>query len=63
MEILRFFASLLIVAVCFPVLADCEQECDTTYNECKAAHDSPNGTKVCGSDYNECKSQCAENGK
>lgn len=43
--------------------ADCAQECDDTYAECKAVHNSPNGDKVCGSDYRECKTRCAESGE
>lgn len=62
MKFLDFFAAFLITVFCFPVFADCAQECDKTYEECKAAHDSPNSQKVCGSDYHECKTQCAESG-
>jgi hypothetical protein len=63
MKILKFFATLFVVVFCLPVLADCVQECDAAYEECKAAHDSPNGTKVCGGDYTDCKYQCSDNGK
>jgi hypothetical protein len=59
MKILSFFTTILVATFCLPVFADCAQECDKAYEECKAAHDSPNGQKVCGSDYHECKEQCA----
>lgn len=63
MAIQKFFATLFIVMFCLPALADCAQECEVAYEECKAAHDSPNGQKVCGSDYTDCKYQCANSDK
>lgn len=60
MKIPEIFATALILFFCLPVLADCIQECDNAYEECKAAHESPNGQKVCGSDYHQCKEQCSE---
>lgn len=62
MKIPAIFPAALALCFGFPVLADCIQECDNAYEECKAAHESPNGQKVCGSDYHECKEQCTESG-
>jgi hypothetical protein len=61
MAFIKFFATLIIALCCMPALADCKEECEATYQECKTAHDSPNGQKICGSDYHECKTKCSDN--
>jgi hypothetical protein len=63
MNVLKCASVLFFATLHLTVFADCTQKCEEVYEECKAAHDSPNGEKICGSDYYECKTLCATNGE
>jgi len=63
MNAFKYSIALFFATIQLNAFADCTQKCEETYEECKAAHDSPNGEKICGSDYHECKTLCATNGE
>lgn len=63
MHAMKLFIATAMTTICLSAWADCTQECEDAYEACKAATDSPNGVKICGSDYHKCKTDCAGNGE
>lgn len=62
MKIVKLFVNLVLAITCASAMADCNQECDAAYAECKAANASPNGEKICSKEHHECRTQCADSG-
>lgn len=56
----RLFATLVLAIMSLPTIADCNQECDAAYTECKADNPSPNGEKICSKEHHDCKTECAD---